>query len=47
MEGLIIRIVKLSEVLRRPSFRPDPSHHNPRHKIWECREADKSKRRGA
>jgi len=33
---------------RRPIIRiADPSHYTPGHRIWEYKEVDKSKRRGA
>jgi len=47
MRRPIIRIVRFSEMAGCPAFRLDPSHHIPRHKVWECKEVDKSKRRGA
>jgi len=35
-------------LMRRPIIRmADPSHYTPRHRVWECKEVDKSKRRGA
>jgi len=46
-EGPIIRIVSFSEIAGCPTMRLDPSHYIPRHRVWECREADKSGRRGA
>jgi len=35
-------------LMRRPIIRiADPSHYTPRHRVWECKEVDKPKRRGA
>ena len=35
-------------LMRRPIIRiADPSHYTPGHRIWEYKEVDKSKRRGA
>ena len=35
-------------LVRRPIIRiADPSHYTPGHRIWEYKEVDKSKRRGA
>ncbi|MCF3652975.1 MAG: hypothetical protein L2C94_002215 [Aigarchaeota archaeon] len=35
-------------LMRRPIIRmADPSHYTPGHRIWECKEVDKPKRRGA
>jgi len=45
MWRLLTRIVGLS-VAGCPGLRPDPGHHGPGHRIWECKEADKSRRRG-
>jgi len=35
-------------LVRRPIIRiADPSHYTPGHRIWECKEVDKPRRRGA
>ena len=46
MLWLLTRIVGLS-VAGCPGLRPDPGHHGLGHRIWGCKEADKSRRRGA
>jgi len=46
MWRILTRIIGLS-VAGCPGLRPDPGHHDPGHRIWECKEADKSRRRGA
>ena len=46
MWRLLTRIIGLS-VAGCPGLRPDPGHHGPGHRIWGCKEADKSRRRGA
>jgi len=43
----IIRIVSFSGIAGCPALRLDPSHYIPRHRVWECKEVDKPKRRGA
>ena len=46
MWRILTRIVRRLSAAGRPGLRPDPGHHGPGHRIWGCKEADKSRRRG-